>query len=123
MMIKIWTERITLLQVFDTGSLYHSVRQHTMMMNPDVSDFTLEQQFLTYGLWQNYGVGRETPRGNSGDIGRQKIRRKRPWFDRKYFGSVYKIRDFMADSFSQQYIALFSNAFSDRQLRQQATLP
>ena len=125
-MVKIWTERITLLKVFDTGGLYHSVGTltlpHTPKMNSDVSDFTLTEEFSTHGLWQNYGVGRETPRGNPGDIGRPKVRKKKPWFDRKYFGSVLNLRDFMADSFCQQYMAMFSNAFSDRTLRAQATL-
>ena len=121
-MVKIWTEKITLLQVIDSGGLYHSIRQVTAVFNTDVSEFTLEQAFRTYGLWQNYGVGRETPRGNPGDIGRPKVRKKKPWFDRKYFGSVLNLRDFMADSFCQQYMAMFSNAFSDRTLRAQATL-
>lgn len=121
-MVKIWTERIALLEVFDSGGLYHSVRQLSSVMNADVSDFKLEQAFRTYGLWQNYGVGKETPRGNPGDIGRAKVRKPRHWFDRKYFGSVYKLRDVITDSFAQQCLAIFSNAFSDRTLREQATI-
>ena len=32
----------------------------------------LSQTFLEYGLWQDYGTDKETPRGNPGDIGRTK---------------------------------------------------
>lgn len=124
-MVKIWQERILLLHVTDKLSLYGSVRLLTKYMtakihDKDVSQFEIDQGFLTYGLWQNYGVGKETYRGNPGDIGRPKVRKKKPWFDRKYFGSVHHLRDFMAESFAQQCVALFSDAFSDRKLRQNA---
>lgn len=32
----------------------------------------LSQSFLEYGLWQDFGTGKEIPRGNHGDIGREK---------------------------------------------------
>ena len=44
----------------------------------------LFQSFLEYGLCQDYGTGRETPRGNSGDLGRAKRRQRRSWFSRKF---------------------------------------
>lgn len=120
-MEKIWLEKITLLQVYDTGVLYRSIRGISSTTNADASEFSVSQGFKTYGIWQNYGVGRETPRGNPGDIGRAKVRKKKKWFDPKYFGSVYNLRDFMCESFAQQYLAIFTNAFSDRALRQQTT--
>lgn len=48
-------------------------------------------------------TGRETPRGNPGDIGRAKKRKKRSWFARKYYGSVMIIRDFMADNLALEF--------------------
>ncbi len=49
-----------------------------------VFEVVLSQSFLEYGLWQDYGTGRETPRGNSGDLGRAKRRQRRSWFSRKF---------------------------------------
>lgn len=121
-MMRIWKERIVLLDVWNEGVLFKSLHINTGDWNDDVSELTFGQDFRTYGLWQNYGVGKETPRGNPGDIGRPKVRKPRPWFDRKFFASTMNLRDFLCESFAQQYLAMFSDAFSDRKLRQQATV-
>ena len=88
-MIRIWKEKITLLDVIDTGRLLHSV-PIVLAMRADGRFFevSLTQSFLEYGLWQDYGTGRETPRGNPGDIGRAKKRQRRKWFSTKYYASV-----------------------------------
>ncbi len=120
-MFKIWAERIIMLGVYDTGSLYRSVAQNptggSSIYDADVTSFSLRQQFMTHGIWSNYGVGREVPRGNSGDIGRPKVRKKKVWFSTKYAASSFNLRDFMADSLSQECIAIFSDAFSKESLR------
>jgi hypothetical protein len=77
----------------------------------------LSQTFLEYGLWQDYGTGRETPRGNSGDIGRDKVRQRRRWFSRKYYASVMNIRDFFADNLGKEYQGILSDIFDDKSLR------
>lgn len=69
-MIQIWRERITLLDVIDTGALLRSPLSLPVRADGRFFEVTLSQAFLEYGLWQDYGVGRETPRGNSGDIGK-----------------------------------------------------
>lgn len=117
-MITIWKERISLLGVFDKGTLYRSVLASKYVMNPDASQFELEQSFLTYGIFQNFGTGKEIPRGNPGDIGRPKVRKARHWFDKKYYASVMNLRDFFTENLSQQYLAMMSNALSDRSLRE-----
>lgn len=116
-MIRIWRERIIMLGIIDTGQLYRSVRSLKTAADPQYTDITLEQQFITYGLFQNYGTGRETPRGNPGDIGRAKIRKARRWFDKKYYASVMNLRDFLADSLALQYIAITADALDDKKLR------
>ena len=42
------------------------------------SEVHLSQALLEYGLWQDYGTGKEVPRRNSGDLGRPKVRKERP---------------------------------------------
>ena len=68
-MIDIWKERLTLLDVRDTDRLLHSPASLSVRHDGRFFEVQLSQEFLEYGLWQDYGVGRETPRGNSGMLG------------------------------------------------------
>ena len=111
-MVKIWKEQITLLGVIDTGRLLQSPISIGMSADGKFSQVQLSQAFLEYGIWQDYGTGRETPRGNSGDIGREKKRQRRRWFSRKYYASVMNIKDFMADSLGKEFMGAISSAFS-----------
>lgn len=121
-MVRIWKEKIVSLGVISTGNLYRSVAGLYARKNQEVTEFTLQQQFLTYGLWQNYGTGRETPRGNPGDIGRAKVRKPRRWFDKKYYSSVMNMRDFFCDSLALQGLDMISNALSDSSIRKSVSL-
>ena len=69
------------------------------------------QEFLEYGLWQDYGVGRETPRGNSGDIGRAKVRQRRPWFSKRYYASVLNLRDFFGENLGREFQGIMADTF------------
>ena len=95
-MLKIWQEQITLLDVIDTGHLLHSVCALPVNADGHFIEIGLSQLFTEYGLWQDFGTGREIPRGNNGDIGREKKRVAKPWFSRKYYASVMNLRDFLA---------------------------
>lgn len=79
-MIKIWKEQITLLGVIDSGALLRSPMSVGLSTDGKFFQVKLSQAFLEYGLWQDYGTGAETPRENSGDIGRVKKRQRRRWF-------------------------------------------
>ena len=87
-MVKIWREQIALLGVIDTGALYRSTVGVSLTADGKFLDITLSQAFNTYGLFVDYGTGSNTPRGNSGDIGRENKRKRKRWFSRKYFASV-----------------------------------
>ena len=102
-MIKIWQEQITLLDVIDTRSLLRSPMALPGRADGRFFEVGLSQAFLEYGLWQDYGTGKETPRGNSGDIGREKKRKRRRWFSKKYYSSVMNIRDFFADNLGREF--------------------
>ena len=71
-MLKIWQEQITLLDVIDTGHLLHSVKAMPVRADGRFIEIGLSQLFTEYGLWQDFGTGKEIPRGNHGDIGREK---------------------------------------------------
>ncbi len=67
------------------------------------------EQIMQYGLWQDYGTGRETPRGNSGDIGRTKRRKRRRWFSRKYYASVMRLKEFYEENIGRTFCGIFSD--------------
>lgn len=116
-MIKIWKEQITLLGVIDTKSLLRSPISLPVRADGRFFEVGLSQAFLEYGLWQDYGTGRETPRGNSGNIGRDKARKRRRWFSRKYYASVMNIRDFFADNLGKEYQGIIADSFNDKIFR------
>lgn len=110
-MLRIWQERITLLEVIDTGRLLASPVAMPVRADGRFVEVTLSQEFLEYGLWQDYGVGRETPRGNSGDIGRAKLRQRRPWFSKRYYASVMNLRDFFGDNLGREFQGIMADTF------------
>lgn len=116
-MVKIWKEQIILLGVIDTGQLLESPIGIRCDKNDRITAITLSQSFLEYGLWQNYGTGRETPRGNSGDIGRAKVRQKRPWMSRKFYASFMNLKEFMADSLGREFLGMVSDALDSDRMR------
>ena len=121
-MVKIWREQIALLGVIDTGALYRSTVGVSLTADGKFIDITLSQAFNTYGLFVDYGTGSNTPRGNSGDIGRENKRKRKRWFSRKYFASVMNIQEFYADSLGQVFCRAISNALNPDLMRQAVTL-
>lgn len=116
-MIKIWREQIALLGVIDTGALYRSTVGIRTDADGRYLDITLEQAFNTYGLFQDYGTGSNTPRGNGGDIGRANKRVRRRWFSRKYYASVMNLQEFYADSVGEEFCLAVSNALNPDAMR------
>ena len=113
-MLKIWQEQITLLDVIDTGYLLHSVKAMPVRADGRFIEIGLSQLFTEYGLWQDFGTGKEIPRGNSGDIGREKKRVAKKWFSRKYYSSVLNLRDFLADNIGQSFVGVVAKALDDK---------
>ena len=116
-MLKIWREQMTLLDVIDTGALLASPKSLPIRADGQFIELGLSQSFLEYGLWQNFGTGKETPRGNKGDMGRKKVRQKKPWFSRKYFASVMNLRDFLADNLAKEFVGVVAQSLDDKYLR------
>ena len=115
-MLKIWKEQMTLLDVIDTGALLASPKSLPLRADGRFMELGLSQSFLEYGLWQNFGTGKEIPRGNNGDIGRER-KRKKPWFSRKYYASVMNLRDFLADNMAKDFVGVVALSLNDKYLR------
>ena len=111
-MLRIWQEQITLLGVIDTGALLASPKALPLRADGRFMEVGLSQAFLEYGLWQDYGTGRETPRGNSGYLGRAKKRQRRRWFSRKYYASVMRLKEFYEENIGREFCGILSSALS-----------
>ena len=61
-------------------------------------------------MWQDYGTGRETPRGNSDDIGTVKKRQRRKCFSRKYYASVMNIKEYFKSSLGAEFCGIIADA-------------
>ena len=116
-MLKIWKEQMTLPDVIDTGALLASPKALPLRADGRFLELGLSQTFLEYGLWQNFGTGKEIPRGNNGDIGRERKRKEKPWFSRKYYASVMNLRDFLADNMAKEFVGVVAQSLDDKYLR------
>lgn len=116
-MVRIWKEQIALLGVIDTGALRESVVGIRCDMDDKITNISLSLGFLEYGLWQDYGTGREVYRGNPGDIGRVKVRERRQWFSRKFYASYMNLKEFMTDSLGLEFIGMVSDALDADKMR------
>lgn len=123
-MIDIWEEKIRYYHVIDTRALLRSPCHLPVKHDGRFFSFELSQTFLEYGLWQDFGTGREKWIGNPGDIGEKTesgkertFRARRPWFSLKYYSSVMKIRDFMARSLGDEFKAMLCDTFDENRAK------
>lgn len=105
MMIQIWREQMVKLGTIRSGRLYSSATISVVAINGQYTDVHMEYGFNEYGVYVDRGTGRETYKGNPGDIGRDKSRKAKKWMTPKYFMSFFNIRDFFAESMGQQFCA------------------
>lgn len=115
--VNIWKDRIRILGVIRTGRLLRSVAPVSLIHDADYLDFSLKQSFQYYGIWVNFGVGREMKAGQRLPEGSHPRRRAKRWFDRSHFRSVANLRDFMAQNLGREFVAIISNALSDADLK------
>lgn len=120
-LIKIWQERISRLKVVDTGNLYRSL-QFSAPVDQDgrFVAFSVSQNFLEYGLWQDLGVGRNTAIGNthrSDKDGFENKREKRRWYSIKYYASTMKLKEFMAENLGHEFCAMVATLDAEKQRR------
>lgn len=123
-MVEIWKEKIVLLDAINRGkrypsetkewpnNLYDSVVGVRMDADGKYLSVELEQSFNVYGIFVNYGVGKEVYRGNPGDIGRDKLREEKKWFSVKYYASMKNMEEFYAKNVGQDLAETITNAIS-----------
>jgi hypothetical protein len=92
--IKIWAEKIVEMAIWDTGALSKSLLQE-LTRNAGNSIDKIEFSFLLYGKFVDMGVGRELSKGKSGKLGYTPTRKPQPWFAKKFYGQIMKLRELL----------------------------
>lgn len=118
-MLDIWRERLLLLGVYRTGALLNSLAASTPRMDGKVSEVVLSQNFLAYGVYVDAGVGKEVYVGNPGDIGREKKRKRKQWFSKKYYASIMNLKEFWARSIGDEFRGIICDALDAGKLSRQ----
>lgn len=101
-----------MIGVIDFGGLLASLKALPLRADGRFFEFGSSQSFFEYGLWQDFGTERETPRGNSGDIGRAKKHQCRRGFSRKYYASVMNLKEFYEENIGKEFCGIISSALS-----------
>lgn len=142
-MVQIWDEKLTLLGVYDTGSLIASLTGSTQ---PDLLTF----HFLEYGVYVDSGVGYNY-RGHGGDIeflnegyriehgldvpkrvgpawgGRMssgKPRQRKPWFNKKFYSSTMRLKADLARIVGDTFVGIVQTLDTSASVRKsRATRP
>jgi len=99
--IKIWHTKIVELAIWDTGALANSLLQE-LTRNSGNSIDKIEFSFLLYGQFVDMGVGREISKGNTGKLSGTPGRKPQPWFARKFYGQIMKLRELLRDRYSDE---------------------
>lgn len=116
-MIKIWQEQIDLLGIHHSGGLRRSLSSLPLRINEDASEFEISHRFIGYGIYVDWGVGKEIPKGNPGDIGREKKRRRKQWFSKKYYSSVRNLTDYMQQSIGKEFVGAMTDGLDNENLK------
>lgn len=115
-MMKYWRERLMKMKVYRTGKLYSSISGHRTQGSPTL----IEHRFAYYGIYVALGTGKGYKRGNGGDLKfledwktNNKHRKKRDWFNKKYFASVMRLGEVEAAFYGETYQGLMADALED----------
>lgn len=111
-MINIWREKILRYNAINTGSLIASLSRTPVV--GEGSMLTISHQFVQYGFYVDKGVGRGY-KGNSGallDDGLV-VRKKKPWFDAKYYSSKMNLKDTLSGIMGEKFVAMVSENYLD----------
>lgn len=117
--IKIWQEKITELQVYDKGYLEDSLMQDLMRSaGQDIEK--VEFSFKLYGIFVDMGVGKELAVGNTGYVDvmgsegmRGTARRAKPWYSKKFYNQIMKLREILMERYSKSVAYTMLNTFNE----------
>ncbi|SHE56540.1 hypothetical protein [Dysgonomonas macrotermitis] len=111
-MTNIWIEKLVVYNVRDTGSLLNSVAEnlaHNLVKNANGDIEIIEHFFNYYGIYVERGTGKEIPKGNDGDLGFTPKRKRKLWFNRKFYYYCMKLAEKMAEISGKEFTHVMQN--------------
>jgi len=92
-----WQAKINALNIGVTGGLYESFN-HEIIGNEE-SPQSVQFKFKDYGIYVNYGVGREISRFNPGDLGFTPERRAKKWMSTVILRETNRLSYLLAEKY------------------------
>ena len=122
-MVQIWSDRMDMLGVHDTGALRNSLAEGALHM--DDAGASLSFKYLLYGIYVDLGVGNGYVHDNGGDLyfldtvyrhehKLGKPRERKPWFNKSWYISVQVLKEKMAHLIGEDFAGMFDN-LNDRE--------
>lgn len=111
-MTNIWMEKLAAYNVRDTGALQISVADNlarALTKNAGGDIEVIEHFFNYYGIYVERGTGREIKKGNGGDLGFHPDRKKKPWFNKKFYYYCMKLAEKMAEISGKEATHIIQN--------------
>ena len=116
-MIDIWKEKIVKYSIIDSGNLMSSVTGSS-------SQDSALLKFVSYGIYQAYGVGNGYKRDNGGNLEfldpeyrkKHKLgkpRKRRNWYTPRLYSSVMVMQRAMAEIYSHDIVNTICDALTD----------
>ena len=116
-MIDIWKEKIVKYSIIDSGNLMSSVTGSS-------SQDSALLKFVSYGIYQAYGVGNGYKHDNGGNLEfldpeyrkKHKLgkpRKRRNWYTPRLYSSVMVLQRAMAEIYSHDIVNTICDALTD----------
>lgn len=116
-MVDIWKEKIIKYSIIDSGNLMSSVTGSS-------SQDSALLKFVSYGIYQAYGVGNGYKHDNGGNLEfldpeyRKKhklgrLRKRRNWYTPRLYSSVMVMQRAMAEIYSHDIVNTICDALTD----------
>lgn len=137
MMVQIWQDKLKYWAIKDTGAL---MKSFTESVTHDGLSANIIMRFLSYGIYQAYGVGKGYSHNNGGDLPflgaayrrehrldePRKVgpawggyytsgepRERRDWFNPKLYASLMRMKETMAHMVGEEAAAVICEALED----------
>ena len=115
--MTIWKEKIIRYGIIDTGHLHSNFRGSS-------DDNSALLKFVSYGLYQAFGVGNGYKHGNGGDLHfldpeyrkKHKLgkpRKRRNWYSPRLYSSVKVLQRAMAELYAHDVVNTVCDALDD----------
>lgn len=119
-MVDIWHDRISKVHAIDTYNLFNSVSEVNISADANFDTMRLIHEFALYGIYVDIGTGKEfggeryeenTFTGEKrGQLVREVNRKPKPWFSASYYASVMAMKEFLAKSYGDEFVLMFTDA-------------